>query len=169
MPFTTEKESPAYQKKIKRWTRRAFGAQWRWYWNVIKNECFKARRRMILQRNLFKMEPRGPNPNHRPRNEALWNAVFDLRHYFEKISGRPQMGLLGQLFYPEEDEVTFNGEWYLRKDWFKNEDGAKRIETLEHFYQHNQARILETLETRIPFYAKWESAQPAVNPSVASN
>ena len=112
VPFTAEKESAAYQKKIQRWTQRDFGTEWRFYWKVILNECWKARRQMVLKRNLFKMEPRGPNPNHRPRNEALWNSVYDLRHYFEKITGRPQMGLLGRLFYPKQREVGFNGEWY---------------------------------------------------------
>jgi hypothetical protein len=168
VPFTAEKESVAYQRKIKRWTQKAYGTEWRFYWGVILNECWKTRRQMVLQRNLFKMEPRGPNPNHRPRNDAVWSAVFDLRNYFEKISGRPQMGLLGRLFYPNQREVRFNGEWYERKDWFTNENGAERLETLERFYQHNRARILETLRTRIPFYAKWESASP-VSPSGASH
>jgi hypothetical protein len=166
--FTTEKESPAYQRKIKRWTQRDCGTEWRFYWKVILNECWKARRKMVLQRNLFKMEPRGPNPNHRRRNEALWNAVFDLRNYFEKMSGRPHMGLLGRLFYPNQQEVRFNGEWYERKDWFKNENGPERLETLGRFYQHNHARILDTLRTRIPFYAKWESAS-SVSPSGISH
>ena len=156
VPFTVEKESPAYQKKIKRWTQRDWGIKWRFYWKVISNECWKARRQIVLQKNLFTMEPRGPNPNHRRRNEALWSAVFDLRYYFEKMSGRPHMGILGRLFYPNQNEETFNGEWHDRRDWFKDEKGDERLETLELFYKHNRARILETLETRIPFYAKWD-------------
>jgi hypothetical protein len=157
-PFTAEKESAAYQKKIKRWTKDDFGTLWRFYWQVILNECWKARRKIVLQRNLFKLEPLGPNPNHRPRNEAVWNTIFDLRNYFEEITGRPHMRLLGRLFYPNQDEVTFNAEWHLRKDWFKNENAAERLRQPQLFYTHNRARILETLRTRIPFYAKWESA-----------
>jgi hypothetical protein len=166
--FTAEKESAAYQKKIKRWTQRDWGTKWQFYWKVISNECWKARRQIVLQKNLFKMEPRGPNPNHRRRDEALWNAVFDLRNYFEKVSGRPHMGLLGRLFFPKALEVTFNGEWHDRKDWFKSEKGDERLETLELFYTHNRARILETLQTRIPFYAKWESLSP-ISPSDVSH
>lgn len=165
--FTTENESPAYQKRIKRWAQRDWGTKWRYYWKVISNECWKARRQIVLQKNLFKMEPRGLKPNHRPRNEAVWNAVFDLRNYFEKLSGRSHMGLLGRLFFPKEQEVTFNGEWYDRKDWFKDEKGDERLERLERFYTHHHDRIIETLRTGIPFYAKWESASP-VSPSVIS-
>jgi hypothetical protein len=62
------------------------------------------------------MEPRGPNPNHRRRNNEVWSAVFDLRNYFEKMNRRPHMGLLGRLLYPNQDEETFNGEWHDRKD-----------------------------------------------------
>jgi len=167
VPFTAEKESDAYQRKIKRWTQRDWGIEWWWYWKVISNECWKARRQIVLKKNLFKMEPRGPNPNHRPRNEAIWNAVFDLRNYFEKKTGRPQMGLLGRLFFPKEQEVTFHGEWHDRKDWFKDENGHERLEQLEHFYTCHHDRIIETLRTGIPFYAKWESAAP-ISPSVIS-
>ena len=166
--FTAEKESAAYQKKIKRWTQRDWGTKWQFYWKVISNECWKARRQIVLQKNLFKMEPRGPNPNHRRRNEAIWNAVFDLRNYFEKKSGRPHMGLLGRLFYPNENEDTFTKEWHKRKDWFEKEKGAERLEKLQLFYTHHFTRILETLRTGIPFYAKWESAV-TVSPSDVSH
>jgi hypothetical protein len=167
VPFTTENESQAYQRKIKRWTQRDWGTEWRWYWKVISNECWKTRRQIVLQKNLFKMEPRGPNPNHRPRNEALWNAVFDLRNYFITIDARPHMGLLGRLFYPNQDEDTFSGERHERKDWFKGEKGLERLEQLERFYAHHHDRIIETLRTGISFYAKWESASP-VSPSGVS-
>jgi hypothetical protein len=60
VPFTVEKESPPYQKKIKRWTQRDWGIDWQFYWNVISNECWKSRRQMVLQRNLFRMEPARP-------------------------------------------------------------------------------------------------------------
>ena len=126
VPFTVEKESAAYKKKVKRWTERDWGTEWRFYWKVISNECWKTRRQIVLQKNLFKMEPRGPNPNHRRRNEALRNAVFDLRNYFIKIDARPHMGLLGRLFYPDQLEDTFTKEWHERKDWFKGEKGDER-------------------------------------------
>jgi hypothetical protein len=158
VPFTTENESPAYQRKIKRWTQRDWGTEWRFYWKVISNECWKTRRQIVLQKNLFTMEPRGPNPNHRRRNEAIWNAIFDLRNYFISIDTQPHMGLLGRLFYPNQNEDTFSGEWHERKDWFKDEKGAERLEQLERFYTHHHDRIIETLRTGIPFYAKWESA-----------
>jgi len=167
VPFTVEKESPAYQKRIKRWTQRDWGTEWRWYWKVISNECWKTRRQIVLQRNLFKMEPRGPNPNHRPRNEALWNAVFDLRNYFITIDARPHMGLLGRLFYPDQLEDTFTKEWDEWKYWFKDEKGPERLEQLQRFYAHHHDRIIETLRTGTPFYAKWETAIP-VSPSDAS-
>jgi hypothetical protein len=166
VPFTAEKESPAYQRKLKRWTQRDWGTDWRFYWKVISNECWKTRRQIVLQKNLFTMEPRGPNPNHRRRNEAVWNAVFDLRNYFEKMSGRPHMGLLRRLFFLKALEVTFHGEWNDRKDWFKDEKGAERLEQLERFYQPNRVRIQETLRTGIPFYAKWESAVPVSSSDV---
>lgn len=167
VPFTTENESPAYQKRIKRWAQRDWGTNWRFYWKVISNECWKARRQIVLQKNLFKMEPRAPNPNHRRRNEALWNAVFDLRNYFITIDERPHMGLLRRLFYPNQNEDTFSGEWHERKDWFKDEKGAERLEKLQLFYACHHDRIQETLRTGIPFYAKWESASP-VGPSGVS-
>jgi hypothetical protein len=160
-PFTAEKESAAYQKKIKRWTKDDFGTLWRFYWQVILNECWKARRKIVMQRNLFKLEPRGPNPTHRRRNDAVWNTIFDLRNYFIKIDGTPHMRLLGRLLCPNQQEVTFNGEWQDRKAWFTNENGAERLEKLQRFYTHNRVRILETLRTRIPFYAKWESGHIA--------
>jgi hypothetical protein len=165
--FTTENESPTYQKRIKRWTQRDWGTDWRFYWKVISNECWKARRQIVLQRNLFKMEPRGPNPNHRRRNEAIWSAVFDLRNYFEKMSGRPHMGLLGRLFYPNENEDTFTKEWHKRKDWFEKEKGAERLEKLRLFYTHHHTRIQETLRTGIPFYAKWEPVVPVSSSDVS--
>ncbi len=166
--LTAEKESAAYQRKIKRWTQRDCGTKWQFYWRVISNDCCKARRQIVLQKHLFKMEPRGPNPNHRRRNEAIWSAVFDLRNYFEKKSGRPHMGLIGRLFFPKEQEVTFHGEWQERKDWFKDEKGDERLESLELFYSHHHDRIIETLRTGIPFYAKWESVV-SVNSSDVSH
>ena len=158
--FTTERESSAYQRKIKRWTQRDFRTKWKFAWKVISNECWKARRQVVLQRNLFTMEPRGPNPNHRRRNEAIWNAIFDLRNYFITIDKQPHMGLLGRLLCPNQNENTFNGEWHERKEWFKDEKEDERLERLALFYKHNRTRILEALRTRIPFYAKWESSSP---------
>jgi hypothetical protein len=70
------------------------------------------------------------------------------------------MGLLGRLFYPDQDEDTFTKEWHARKDSFKDEKGPERLEQLERFYAHHHDRIIETLRTGIPFYAKWESVQP---------
>lgn len=165
VPFTAEKESRAYQRKINRWTRRDFGAKWEFYWKVILNECWKERRNLVLRRNLFRMEPRRPNPAHRPRNHERWNAICDLRNYFEKVTGQPQMELLRDLFYPNQEEATFNDEWEKRKDWFKDENGAERLKQLELFYKHNRARILETLRTGLPFYAKWESGSAPVGRS----
>ena len=68
------------------------------------------------------------------------------------------MGLLGRLFYPNQQKVTFNAEWYERKDWFEKENGAERLEKLQLFYTYHHDQIQETLQTGIPFYAKWESA-----------
>ena len=31
---------------------------------------------MILQRHLFKMEPKGPGPGHRRKNEPVWGAAI---------------------------------------------------------------------------------------------
>ena len=162
VPFSTENESPAYQRKIKRWTQRDFGTTWRVDWADILNNCWKARRKMVLQRNLFKLEPRGPNLNHRPRNEDRWRAIFDVRNYFLTINKRPHMELLGALFYPNQVEDTFLKEWRKRKEWFKGENGAARLEKLELFYRHNRVRIQETLRTGLPFYAKWESKAASV-------
>ncbi len=167
VPFTVEKESPAYQRKIKRWTQRDWGTEWRWYWKEISNECWKTRRQVVLQRNLFTMEPRGSNPNHRPRNESLWNAVFDLRNYFITIDARPHMGLLRALFYPDQLEDTFTKEWAERKSWFKDEKGVERLEKLQLFYTCHHDRIQETLRTGTPFYEKWESASPVSQSGVS--
>lgn len=157
VPFTVEKESPAYQKKLKRWTQRDCGTKWLGYWQLIVNE-WKTRRKIVLEKNLFKMEPLGPNPKHRPRNEARWSAVFDLRNYFITIDAQPHMGLLRALFYPDQLEDTFTKEWDERKSWFKDEKGAERLDKLQLFYRYNYDRIQETLRTGTPFYAKWESA-----------
>jgi hypothetical protein len=157
MPFTAEKDSPSYQKRLKRCTRRDFGADWKFYWRVILYDCLKMQRKMVLRRNLFTLEPRGQNPNHRPRKDARWNAIFDLRTYFEKTSGEPCMGLLNRIFYPKMKEKTFEKEWDKRQGWFKDEKKTERLEELERFYQQNRTRILETLRTGLPFYAKWES------------
>jgi hypothetical protein len=167
VPFTVEKESAAYQKKIKRWTQRDCGTQWRCYWKVIVEECWKVRRKMVLQRNLFRMEPRASNHNHRRRDEGRWNAIYDLRNYFISIDKRPHMGLLGALFYPDQLEDTFTKEWDERKSWFEKEKGAERLEKLQLFYTCHHDRIQETLRTGIPFYAIWESATP-ISPSVIS-
>jgi hypothetical protein len=168
LPFAEETQSQAYQKKAKRWMLRDFGTEWKSYWKVILNECWKTRRKMVLERNLFRLEPRGTNPNHRPPKEGRWNAIFDLRNYFTKIDSRPHMRLLGQLFYPDQEEDTFITEWNRRKDWFKEEKGDERLQRLEVFYRYNRERIRETLRTGIPLYAKWESnlepVRPVANP-----
>lgn len=164
-PFAEETQSDAYQKKTKRWTLRDFGTEGKFYWKVILNECWKARRKMVLVRNLFRLEPRAVNPNHRPPNEGRWSAIFDLRNYFTKVTRRPQMRLLGQLFYPDQEEDTFVKEWNRRKEWFHDEKGDERLARLELFYRSNHERIRETLRTGVPFYAKWES-KPVVPPPV---
>jgi hypothetical protein len=164
--FTTEKESPAYQRKIKRWTKRDCGTTWRGYWQLIVSE-WKMRRKMVLQRNLFTMEPQVLNLDHRRLDQGRWDAILDLRNYFISIDQRPHMKILGLLVYPTQLEDTFKKEWSKRKDWFKDENGAERLENLQRFYRYNRARIHETLRTGIPFYAKWESASP-VSPSVIS-
>ena len=166
LPFAGETQSEAYQKKIKRWTQRDFVTNWKFHWKVILNECWHARGNIVLRRNLFKLEPHGPQEAHRPRKEGRWNAIFDLRNYFIKIDGRSHMRLLGLLFYPDQGEDTFMKEWNRRKDWFKDENGAERLQQLEHFYAHNRTRVIETLRTGIPFYAKWESNTPSAGLSV---
>lgn len=167
VPFTTEKESSAYQRKIKRWTQRDCGTMWRGYWQMIVSE-WKSRRKVVLQRNPFTMEPQAFNLNHRRRDRGRWDAIFDLRNYFISIDQRPHMRLLGLLLYPAQLEDTFKKEWNERKDWFEDEKGPERLERLEHFYAHHHDRIIETLRTGIPFYAKWESAS-SVSPSVISH
>lgn len=159
--FTTENESAAYQRKIKRWTQKDCGTGWRFYWQVIVNECWKARRKMVLQRHLFKLEPCAPKPDRRRQSERRWNVVFDLRNYFIKIDGRPHMELLGILLYSNYLKDSFTREWHERKECFKNENGSERLKALELFYKHHHARILDTLRTRIPFYEKWEMASPS--------
>ena len=166
VPFTVEKESPAYQKKLKRWTQRDCGTKWLAYWQLIVNE-WKTRRKIVLEKALFKMEPLGPNPKHRSRNEARWNAVFDLRNYFITIDARPHMGLLRALFYPDQLEDTFRKEWDERKSWFKDEKGAERLEKLQLFYRYNYDRIQETLRTGTPFYAQWESASAVISSGIS--
>jgi hypothetical protein len=167
VPFTSEKDSPSYQKKLMRWTRRDFGDNSKFFWRVILYDCLKMRRKTVLRRNLFKLEPIGPKLKHRPRNEARWNAAFDLRSYFEKKTGQPCMALLRRIFYPKMKERRFEKEWEKRQGWFEEEDKADRLEQLESFYRHNQARILETLRTGIPFYAKWESLSGCPDGGVA--
>jgi hypothetical protein len=162
LPFTQEAQSQAYQKKIKRWTKRDYGTKWKFYWKVILNECWKVRRKLVVERNLFTLEPRGPNSNHRRPNEGRWNAIFDLRNYFTQVTGRPQMRLLGQLFYPDQEEDTFVKEWNRRKDWFKDEKGEERLTRLELFYRSNREKIREALRTGVPLYAKWESSLETV-------
>jgi hypothetical protein len=167
VPFATENESPAYQKKIKRWTKRDCGNKWRGYWQKIVSE-WKTRRKIVLQKNLFKMEPRGPNPNHRPRDEGRWSAIYDLRNYFITFDKRPHMGLLRALFYPGQLEDTFTKEWDDRKSWFKDEKGTERLEKLQLFYRYNRTRIQETLRTDTPFYEKWESASAVISSGISS-
>jgi hypothetical protein len=133
-PFTTEKEPATYQKRLKRWVQRDYGRDWRWYWRVIRDECWKARRRIVLRRGLFKLEPRGTLTGPRQRSEAIWNAVFDLRHYFTALTGRPQMGLLGKLFFPNQDEAQFHNEWYRRKDSFKDANGSERLKRFKYSF-----------------------------------
>jgi hypothetical protein len=157
VPFTAEKESAAYQKKIKRWTQRDCGTGWKFYWQVILNDCLKLRRRITLRRHLFKMEPLASNPAKGPRNRDRWNAIFDLRNYLLEVTGKPQMALLGRLFYPNQNEMTFNKEWDKRKRLFEKEEGDVRLRNLRAFYTQNRDRILETLRTGIPFYAQWET------------
>ena len=77
------------------------------------------------------------------------------------------MGILRGLFYPGQLEDTFTKEWHERKDWFKDEKGAERLEKLQLFYRHNHARIQETLRTGTPFYAKWESSSPVSQSGVS--
>ena len=72
------------------------------------------------------------------------------------------MGLIGRLIFPKQLEATFRGEWDDRKGWFENEKGGERLEKLELFYTYNRERILETLRTGLPFYAKWESKATSV-------
>ncbi len=153
-PFTTEKESATFQRRMKRWVQRDYGREWQFYWRVIRDECWKARRKIVLQRGLFKMEPRGPLARTRQRSEATWTAVFDVRQYFIAVTGRPQMRLLGQLVFPNQDEAQFNNEWYRRKDVFKHFDAAARLAQLQMFFRQNHARVLEALRTYVPLYIK---------------
>jgi len=103
------------------------------------------------------MEPVSSNPAKGPRNRDLWDAIFDLRNYFLEVTGRHQMALLGRLFYPNQNEMTFTKEWDRRKRWFEKEEGDLRLRDLKAFYAQNRERILETLRTGVPYYAKWES------------
>ena len=116
---------------------------------------------MLLRRNLFKMEPRGLNPPHKRRNEALWNAVFDLRNYFTQVSQRPHMGLLARLL--DQNEDTFNGEWRKRKHWFKDEKGSERLQRLELFIGTIVKEFAKLSGQGIPLYAKWESKPSRVS------
>lgn len=166
IPFTMEKEVPAYQRKIQRWTKRDCGAMWRGYWQLIVSE-WKTRRKIVLQRNLFTMEPQVLNLDRRRLDQGRWNAIFDVRNYFISIDQRPHMKILGLLFYPAQLEDTFKKEWSKRKDWFKDEKGAERLEKLQLFYRCHQDRIKEALRTRVPIYVKWESPSP-VSSSVLS-
>jgi hypothetical protein len=83
------------------------------------------------------MEPVASNPAKGPRNRDRWNAIFDLRNYLLEVTGKPQMALLGRLFYPNQNEMTFNKEWDKRKRWFEKEEGEGVLSAQSRLHSRN--------------------------------
>lgn len=171
-----KKFTDAYLKKIKRKASKDGGKE---YWEEIKTESLTPRKKMKLRKSLFMLSPVGPNPSHCPPHYEKWLAVFYLREYFKKITGKPKMKLIAKILLPHKDDKDynpFNSEWYRRGKWFNvNEDlktslGSSNehllpiadlngnplisIDGLIRWYQSNQAKIIEALETGIPVYLK---------------
>ena len=161
VPFTTTKRTDAYQKKIKRQVQKDFREDWKQYWEEVIKKGWKEQDKIILKKDLFKIEPVPPPPHHRPRNDNLWLAIFDLRNYFIKLTGKPNMPLICDFLASKnlwklasqgsgDKDASLNKEWDKRKYWFQDMDGGARIDTLYNYFLTNNKTITESLNTITP-------------------
>lgn len=99
----------------------------------------------------------GVNDKKLPAKRGHLERGVRFKEVFHDDDGTASHGTVGQLVYPKQDEGTFHNEWHRRKDEFKDADAWERLAMLQTFFWQNHARVLETLQSGIPFYAKWES------------
>jgi len=154
--FTDETPSQTIIRRTKRRLLRVWGKMHHTEWKDIR-DVWHRRKKLILHKTLFRLEPQAEHPPHRPRDESKWRAVCDLRNYFTGVAGRPRMELIRQALGLDGvywTFATFNQEWQRRKAWFGQTEAVDRLAKLETFYSTHHARILETLQTAIPLYER---------------
>lgn len=151
-PFTDERPTVTVIKRIKRRLQKIKGKDLGQEWKAIRYE-WRRRPKLILRRTLFKLEPLPENPSHRPRQEAQWKAVCDLRAYFLQANGQPKMELIRGIIRFSGVYWEFNAEWQRRKSWFSEAETADRLERLTTFFTYNHNRVIESLRKGTPLYA----------------
>lgn len=173
VPFTNEMVSEAEQKRKKRKLQREFGESWKPRWKE-EQAINKEWSRLTLRKDLFKLEPSGPKPNHRPRNPK-WHAYFLLYEYFKQLGYRNYLQKAGKELFPKWFYYRMNSEWHKRKKWFEKHDGDPHwfvgnpyytvnseanpysgIEFLWQLYQVQNVKIKEALKTGTPLYDRAE-------------
>lgn len=161
VPCMVNNYEATYLKRIKRWVQRDYGPAWKPWWKLVLQECLQARGKIVLRRNLFRLEPVGPSPPHRPRDIALWTTAYDLQHYFVRLQCLHPIKVMGMVLFPEKHAWAVHSEWTKRKEWFDEHIGPDRISGLLDFYRTHRERIHETLRTKIPMYSRWETPNPS--------
>lgn len=147
--FMNKKYDESYLKKIKRKAIKDGGKS---FWKEIKKECLKPRLKWQLQRGLFKMELKAPNPRNRPKKYLLWLTVHYFREYFSKETGKPRMALIAKILLPNKDYAYVNSEWNRRKKWFKENKSIHSIDDLLRFYEMHREKVTVALNTGVPIY-----------------
>lgn len=154
--FTDETPSQTIIRRTKRRLGKVWGNMQHQEWKDIL-DVWRRRRKLLLHKTLFRLEPQAEHPPHRPRKESKWITVCDLRNYFKGVTGRQQMQLIRRALGLDGvywTFATFNLEWQRRKAWFDETEAVDRLAKLEAFYTTNHDRVLETLQTGIPLYER---------------
>jgi len=158
-PFLLEKLSDAYRKKIKRRVQkkeRPNDAP-----KMIKTISAEWKRLGELRQlqTLFELTPLPPDPQHgllAPR----WLCCFDLRNYFSKVTGQPQMKHVARVLFPNLKPESVDQGWSRNKPRFREVDGDARLETLLRFYVARSEKIRISIKTGIPLW-ELDGAEPA--------
>jgi hypothetical protein len=112
---TFRKMSQTELKREKRRIQREHPNDWEYHWKYFM-KFKKEQEKRKFEKGLFSFYPVWPKPPHRPRKNRQWLAVYYLRNYFVKLTGKPHMALVRDIVFPDYEYSLFNSEWSRRKD-----------------------------------------------------
>lgn len=148
-PVQREKLREAYRKKIMRGVEKKELPNSRASMIDMIRAEWKRRGELRQTQTLFDLRLSDPRPPHRPW-DPRWRCCLDLRNYFCKVTGSPQMKHVAPILFPDSKLDSVEQGWSRIKQRFDMIDGEADLEHALRFYDEHREKVHEAIKSGTP-------------------